>query len=282
MRVVQTVQALREALRPFNSPAFVPTMGNLHAGHLALMQQASQHGDVRVASIFVNRLQFGPNEDFDAYPRTFEPDCAALETAGCDIVFAPKEADLYPQPQTYMVHPPAALADMLEGQYRPGFFIGVSTVVMKLFQCVFQGAKASGTAFFGEKDFQQQLIIRALVQQFEMPIAIQTMATVRDTDGLALSSRNNYLSAAERKEATRLHQCLQTMASALRAAELTPQAIEEQAMRDLKHHGWRPDYMAIRRRDDLQRPDVGDRALVLLGAAKLGQTRLIDNIPIDL
>lgn len=281
MQVVHSIGALRAALRPSESPAFVPTMGNLHDGHLALMALAKTHGDVRVASIFVNRLQFGPNEDFDAYPRTFERDCQLLEAAGCDVLFAPREKDLYPQAQTFLVQPPTALADVLEGTFRPGFFVGVSTVVMKLFQCVFSGTKTQGHAFFGEKDFQQQLIIRHLVTQFALPVTIVTSPTIRETDGLAMSSRNGYLSALERSEAPRLHACLQSMLKATREGRQPLDAIEDAAMATLKAYQWHPDYMVIRRREDLGLPTENDRSLVALGAAKLGRTRLIDNLSFD-
>ena len=283
MQVVHSIADLRAALRPFNSPAFVPTMGNLHAGHLALMQQATAHGDVRVASIFVNRLQFGPNEDFDAYPRTFARDCELLATAGCDVLFAPTEADLYPQVQTFLVQPPAELADVLEGQFRPGFFTGVSTVVMKLFQCVFSGTKEMGFAFFGEKDFQQQLVIRHLVTQFALPVQIVTAPTVRDTDGLALSSRNGYLSETERAEAPRLQACLRDVALALKGPHApNRQHLEDTALATLRTHGWQPDYISVRRQADLAPASDSDTALVILGAAKLGRTRLIDNLIVNL
>ena len=281
MQVVHSIAALRAALKPHDSPAFVPTMGNLHDGHLALLKLAKGYGDVRVASIFVNRLQFGPNEDFDAYPRTFERDCALLETAGCDVLFAPREADLYPQAQTFLIQPPTELADVLEGAFRPGFFVGVSTVVMKLFQCVFSGTKTQAHAFFGEKDFQQQLIIRHLVTQFTLPVTIVTSPTIRESDGLAMSSRNGYLSAAERAEAPRLQACLQTMLAAVKAGQQSRETIETAAMATLRAHQWQPDYMVIRRREDLGMPTDGDRALVVLGAAKLGRTRLIDTLSFD-
>ena len=281
MQVVHSIDALRAALKPRESPAFVPTMGNLHDGHLALLAMAKGYGDVRVASIFVNRLQFGPNEDFDAYPRTFERDCALLEAAGCDVLFAPREADLYPQAQTFLIHPPTGLADVLEGAFRPGFFVGVSTVVMKLFQCVFSGTKAQAHAFFGEKDFQQQLIIRHLVTQFALPVTIVTSPTIRESDGLAMSSRNGYLSEAERAEAPRLQACLQAMLAAVKAGQQSLESIEGNAMSTLRAHQWQPDYMVIRRREDLGVPTVRDRALVVLGAAKLGRTRLIDNLSFD-
>lgn len=272
MHIVHTIAELRARLAPFKRPAFVPTMGNLHAGHLALVRQAKPLGDVTVASIFVNRMQFLPHEDFDTYPRTWDSDCAQLQAAGCDLLFAPDEQELYPQPQTFKVHPPAELADILEGQFRPGFFVGVCTVVMKMFACV-----QPGVAVFGKKDYQQLMIIRHMVQQFALPIEIVAGETARAPDGLALSSRNSYLSTGERAEAVQLSRTLQTMASALQAGASDFRALEQQAMAALAARGWQPDYLAVRRRSDLQPASAGD-ALVLLGAARLGATRLIDNI----
>ncbi len=201
MLITHTIDELRQALAPYRRPAFVPTMGNLHEGHISLVRQAKPLGDVTVASIFVNRLQFLPHEDFDSYPRTWEADCAALQAAGCDVLFAPREADLYPQPQTFKVHPDPALADLLEGHFRPGFFTGVATVVMKLFACVL--GQTGGVAVFGKKDYQQLMVIRQMVQQFALPITIVAGDTARAPDGLALSSRNGYLSLQERQEAER-------------------------------------------------------------------------------
>src|SRR5690606_17938204 len=220
MKVVHTIAELREALQPFDSPALVPTMGNLHAGHLGLVRQAKSLGDVTVASVFVNRLQFAPHEDFDTYPRTLKADAEQLGAAGCDIVFAPSEAEMYPEPQGFKVVPPPELADILEGHFRPGFFTGVCTVVMKLFQCVFAQAKGERTALFGLKDYQQQMVIRQMVRQFALPVRIVTGATERAPDGLALSSRNSYLSEAERAEAVQLSLALRGLArDALAAAD---------------------------------------------------------------
>ncbi|TNF59990.1 MAG: pantoate--beta-alanine ligase [Burkholderiales bacterium] len=288
MKLVHTIADLREALAPHRSPAFVPTMGNLHAGHLDLVRQAQPLGDVTVSSIFVNRLQFGPNEDFDTYPRTLQTDCARLEEAGCDIVFAPPEKELYPEPQVYKVQPPSDLADILEGHFRPGFFIGVCTVVMKLFQCVFSDAKGPRYALFGKKDYQQLMIIRRMVQQFAMPVQVIAGETQRAPDGLALSSRNGYLSETERAEAVQLNLTLRALArDALAAAGSLParrEALEAQAMRSLAVRGWKPDYLTVRRRSDLQVPRAEDalspQSLVVLGAARLGNTRLIDNLEI--
>ncbi len=282
MRIVHSIVELRQQLASAQHPAFVPTMGNLHAGHIALIAQAKPLGDCTVASIFVNRLQFLPHEDFDSYPRTWERDCAQLQAAGCDVLFAPREHDLYPEPQTFKVHADPVLADILEGHFRPGFFTGLSTVVMKLFMAVFAG-KAQGTAVFGKKDYQQLMVIRQMVRQFALPIEITSGATCRAADGLALSSRNGYLSETERAEALHLSLALRTLgrdalASANGLAQHLPQ-LEAQAMQALTARGWKPDYLTVRRRSDLQAPQAGDD-LVVLGAARLGDTRLIDNLEV--
>ncbi len=289
MQLVHTPEALRAALSAWSSPAFVPTMGNLHDGHLDLVRQATALGDVTLASIFVNRLQFAPHEDFDTYPRTLQADCERLEAAGCQVVFAPKESDLYPVPQTFKVHPPAELADILEGHFRPGFFVWVCTVVMKLFQCVFAEAKGPRHALFGKKDYQQLMVLRNMVSQFAMPITVVGGETQRAADGLALSSRNGYLSASERTEAVALSKALRDLAHA--AAPLlapgtldshTPLAerlteLEHRARQALDARGWQTDYLTVRRRADLGLPQAGD-ACVALGASRLGRTRLIDNL----
>ena len=280
MLIARTLAELRQHLQRFERPAFVPTMGNLHEGHLHLLQVAKPLGDVLVASIFVNRLQFLPHEDFASYPRTFDADCAKLREQGCDVLFAPDEAELYPQPQTFKVQPDPALADILEGQFRPGFFTGVCTVVMKLFMAVFAG-KAQGVAVFGKKDYQQLMVIRQMVNQFAMPIELVGVDTCRAADGLALSSRNGYLNAAERAEAVQLSVALRLLGKAALAvtddlASHLPK-LETQAMEALRQRGWQADYLCVRRRTDLQTPLAGD-ALVVLGAAKLGKTRLIDNL----
>jgi pantoate--beta-alanine ligase len=271
MKIARTIAQLRQVMGAYRRAAFVPTMGNLHEGHLALVAQARPLGDATVASIFVNRLQFLPHEDFDSYPRTWESDCAKLEAAGCDVLFAPAEQDLYPEPQTYKVHPPAELADILEGQFRPGFFVGVSTVVLKLFGCV-----QPRFAVFGKKDYQQLMIIRGMVRQLALPIEIVAGETRRAPDGLALSSRNGYLTPVERAEAVQLSRTLNHMAAQVKAGA-SIDAAETEAMHNLRARGWKPDYLTVRRRADLQAPAAGD-ALVVLGAAKLGSTRLIDNL----
>jgi pantoate--beta-alanine ligase len=282
LKIVHSVADLRQALATTRRPAFVPTMGNLHDGHLALVRQAQPLGDLTVASIFVNRLQFLPHEDFDSYPRTWEADCAKLESAGCDLLFAPRETDLYPEPQTFKVQPDPALADLLEGEFRPGFFTGVCTVVMKLFSAVFAG-RPEGVALFGKKDYQQWRVLRRMVEQFALPITVVAGETSRAPDGLALSSRNGYLSEAERAEAVQLSLALRSLArEAVALAHALPQqreALEARALADLRARGWQPDYLTVRRRQDLQAPGAGDD-LVVLGAARLGSTRLIDNLEI--
>jgi pantoate--beta-alanine ligase len=279
MILCKTIDELRSALDGKKS-AFVPTMGNLHSGHIALMklaaaQKLSRQADTTVASIFVNRLQFLPHEDFDSYPRTFEPDCAQLEAAGCDVVFAPLEKDMYPEPQGFKVHPPAGLADILEGHYRPGFFVGVSTVVMKLFHIV-----QPRIAIFGKKDYQQLMVIRNMVRQMAMPIEIIGHETERAPDGLALSSRNGYLSESERAEAVHLSRALKALIAEHVSGQSDMAALESKAMTALTARGWQPDYLTLRRRADLQMPTSQDAAgsLVALGAARLGKTRLIDNV----
>lgn len=280
MQIVHTVEALRQTLAGRGRPAFVPTMGNLHDGHLSLVRHARGHGDVTVASIFVNRLQFLPHEDFDSYPRTFEADCAKLQAQGCDVLFAPREPDLYPQPQTFKLQPDPALADILEGHFRPGFFTGVCTVVMKLFACVF-GAAGGGVGVFGKKDYQQLLVIRHMVQQFALPVQIVGVETERAGDGLALSSRNAYLSAEQRAQARALYAQLEWLATQVRQTQQPLAQLEAQAMERLTALGWQPDYLTVRQRDDLLPPAAGaapSSPLVVLGAARLGSTRLIDNL----
>jgi pantoate--beta-alanine ligase len=283
MKIISDIQELRDHLRGQNRASFVPTMGNLHEGHLSLMRLARQHGDPVVASIFVNRLQFGPNEDFDSYPRTMQADIDQLEKEGVYILFAPTERDLYPQPQEYRVDPPQQLGDILEGEFRPGFFKGVCTVVLKLFSCV-----QPKVAVFGKKDYQQLMIIRQMAKQFAIPIDIVPGETIRAEDGLALSSRNTYLSTAERAEAPQLQKLLNEVRKQVldlkeRNAEALS-AIEKKAVAQLTSRGWQPDYIAIRQQSDLApSSDANLQAgepLVILTAAKLGKTRLIDNLEI--
>lgn len=272
MQIHSAIADLRAALKNRGRIVLVPTMGNLHAGHIALMQQARQHGDTVVASLFVNRLQFGPNEDFDRYPRTLAADCQKLTAAGVDMLFAPSESDLYPEAQQYYVDPPA-IQNELEGQFRPGHFRGVATVVLKLFNIV-----APQTAIFGKKDYQQLMILRNMTRQLALPIAIVGSDTVRAEDGLALSSRNGYLSAAERAEAPRLYRTLCAIRDAVRAGERDFARLEREAAAELNAHGWQTDYVAVRQQADLQAPGAANQPLVALAASRLGTPRLIDNI----
>jgi pantoate--beta-alanine ligase len=275
MKIHTTIASFRAALAGAGRVAFVPTMGNLHEGHIALMRQARPLGDCVVSSLFVNRLQFGPKEDFGKYPRTFEADCAKMEAVGVAHLFAPDEAEMYPAPQAYFVSPDPAQADILEGEFRPGFFRGVATVVMKLFSIV-----QPQVAVFGKKDYQQLMIIRNMVREFALPIEIVPGETVRAGDGLALSSRNGYLSAVERAEAPRLHRALDAVSQAIRAGERDLARLEQGAMAELRAHGWIPQYVAVRKQLDLQLPAAHDSGLVVLGAALLGSTRLIDNLEV--
>jgi pantoate--beta-alanine ligase len=272
METASTAAELRRYLRNAGRVAFVPTMGNLHEGHLALMRVAREHGDTVVASIFVNRLQFAPNEDFERYPRTLDADRTALERAGVDLLFAPDEREMYPVPQTYRVQP-EPLGDDLEGAFRAGFFAGGCTVVLKLFHLV-----GPQLAVFGKKDRQQLAIVRGMVRQFNMPIEIIAGETVRAADGLALSSRNQYLSAPERAEAPNLHRVLRGVADAVRAGGADYAALEAAASAELAARGWAPDYVAIRDAS-LRVPEAGGGSVVL-GAARLGATRLIDNVEV--
>lgn len=279
MKIISSIEELRDQLRGQLRTAFVPTMGNLHEGHLSLMRLAKKHGDPIVASIFVNRLQFGPNEDFDKYPRTFAADVEKLEKEGVYVLFAPTEKDLYPEPQEFRVRPPDDLGNTLEGEFRPGFFTGVTTVVLKLFSCV-----QPRVAVFGKKDYQQLMIVRNMAKQFALPTEIIAAETWRADDGLALSSRNMYLSAEERAEAPTLFKMLNQVAEEVRAGHLDIFELEKEAMAQLGSRGWKSDYISIRKRSDLQAPAAGDLAqgekLVVLAAAKLGSTRLIDNLEI--
>jgi len=279
MKIISSIDELRDQLRGQLRTAFVPTMGNLHEGHLSLMRLARRHGDPVVASIFVNRLQFGPNEDFDKYPRTFQDDVAKLEKEGVYVLFAPTEKDLYPEPQEYRVRPPDDLGNTLEGEFRPGFFEGVCTVVTKLFSCV-----QPRVAVFGKKDYQQLMIVRNMARQFALPTEIIGAETFRADDGLALSSRNGYLSLEERAEAPTLYRNLNAVADAVRAGEHDIAAVEARSMAALAERGWKPDYVSVRKRIDLQAPLAADlergEPLVVLAAAKLGNTRLIDNLEI--
>ena len=279
MKIISSIDELRDQLRGQLRTAFVPTMGNLHEGHLSLMRLARRHGDPVVASIFVNRLQFGPNEDFEKYPRTFADDIEKLEKEGVYVLFAPTERDLYPEPQEFRVQPPSDLGNILEGEFRPGFFNGVTTVVLKLFSCV-----QPSVAVFGKKDYQQLMIIRNMTRQFALPTEIIAADTWRAEDGLALSSRNTYLSESERNEAPTLYAELQAVAQAVRDGNLDISMLEKKSMQKLASRGWNPDYVSIRKRINLQPPTADDltqnEPLIVLTAAKLGATRLIDNLEI--
>jgi len=279
MKIISSIDELRDQLRGQLRTAFVPTMGNLHEGHLSLMRLARRHGDPVVASIFVNRLQFGPNEDFEKYPRTFSDDIEKLEKEGVYVLFAPTERDFYPEPQEFRVQPPSDLGNTLEGEFRPGFFNGVTTVVLKLFSCV-----QPSVAVFGKKDYQQLMIIRNMTRQFALPTEIIAADTWRADDGLALSSRNTYLSESERIEAPTLYAELQAVAQAVRDGNLDVSMLEKKSMQRLASRGWNPDYVSIRKRSNLQPPTADDLAqnepLIVLTAAKLGATRLIDNLEI--
>ncbi len=280
MKVVHTIQELRDQLRGQLRIAFVPTMGNLHDAHLALMAMAHKHGDPVVASIFVNRLQFGPNEDFDKYPRTLAEDIDKLQKQNkVYVLFAPNESEMYPEPQEFRVSPPHDLGDILEGEFRPGFFVGVTTVVLKLFSCV-----QPRVAVFGKKDYQQLMIVRNMCRQFALPTEIIPHETVRDADGLALSSRNRYLSPEQRREAPRLFRTLNAVRDRIRAGEHDLPLVERDAIGELIGAGWKVDYVSVRRQRDLKAPALEEVAagepLVVLAAAKLGATRLIDNLEI--
>ena len=276
MQIHSSIPDLRAALTNCGRIVFVPTMGNLHAGHISLMQQARAFGDTVIASIFVNRLQFGPSEDFDKYPRTFEADCAKLREAGVDVLFAPTETDLYPEPQQYQVDPPK-IQNQLEGEFRPGHFRGVATVVLKLFNIV-----QPQVAVFGKKDYQQLMLLRNMTRQLALPIEIVGGETVRADDGLALSSRNGYLTPAERVEAPRLSRVLAKISADIKAGERDFLSLEKAARDELDSHGWCCNYIAIRRQSDLKMPLADEKNLVVLAAARLGKPRLLDNLEIAL
>lgn len=294
MKIIHLIDELRSQLAQSREIALVPTMGNLHEGHLNLVRLAREKGKCVVVSIFVNPLQFLPHEDFNSYPRTFADDCEKLSRLGCDLVFAPSDAELYPDGrdgQGFRAHPPSALADQLEGHFRPGFFVGVSTVVLKLFNIV-----QPSWAVFGKKDYQQWRVIAQMVRELNLPITIIVGETVREADGLAMSSRNGYLSASERGEAVHLSRALRQGADALQQLRQNAQTINGQAIRlmeeaaqaYLRHRGWAVDYIACRSADNLMPiteailPSAPVPPLIVLGAAKIGQTRLIDNLEITL
>ncbi|WP_416190689.1 pantoate--beta-alanine ligase [Neisseria sp. CCUG12390] len=277
MQIIHTVKELREWRKTAGKVAFVPTMGNLHEGHLALVREAKKRADNVVVSIFVNRLQFGQGEDFDKYPRTLQQDAGKLAGEGVAVVFAPDEKELYPNvEQRYNVEPPH-LQNELCGKFRPGHFRGVATVVSKLFNIV-----EADVACFGKKDYQQLAVIKGLVEDLNFNIEIVPVNTGRASDGLALSSRNQYLNEAERAEAPRLYRELQTAAAQLQAGNVAYAQIEQAAVENLTQAGWTVDYVEIRHADSLQVARVGDKDLVVLAAARLGSTRLIDNVEVSL
>jgi len=280
MDIVTTIAAVREHVRRWHSEgrrtAFVPTMGNLHAGHVSLIETARRHGDRFVASIFVNPMQFGPNEDFAHYPRTPAQDARMLSDAGCDLMFMPDVGEIYPNgsERATRVEVPG-LSSILDGEFRPGHFEGVATVVAKLFHIV-----EPDVAVFGEKDFQQLTVIRRMVADLCMPISIIAATTVREPDGLAMSSRNQYLTDEERRTAPIIHQTLQAAVERLRAGDRDFAAIERQGVEALERTGFRADYFSVRRADDLSSPDATTQHLVVLTAARLGRARLIDNLQV--
>jgi len=274
---VNQISRLREIVSAWHGAGqrvgFVPTMGNLHAGHIALVEEARRRADRVVVSIFVNPLQFGPQEDFAAYPRTLEQDCALLAAAGTDLLFAPSVAAVYPrgQEEQTRVEVPG-ISDILCGSHRPGHFVGVATVVCKLFNMV-----QPDLAIFGEKDYQQLLVIRLMTLDLSLPVEIQGLATVREADGLAMSSRNGYLTAEERARAPALYQTLIRCGERLVAGQAIAE-VERQASEELAAAGFGPDYVSVRRAADLGTPGEGDPELVVLAAARLGRARLIDNL----
>ncbi|MFH1493818.1 MAG: pantoate--beta-alanine ligase [Pseudomonadota bacterium] len=272
MEIISSVSVLRETLQGRQPVAFVPTMGNLHQGHIALVEQARRQGRCVVVSIFVNPLQFGAGEDLEKYPRTLEADCRKLQTAGADIVFTPSAQELFPTPQQFQVEPPP-IASELCGAFRPGHFRGVATIVLKLFNIV-----QPACAVFGKKDYQQLHIIRGMVREFDLPIEIVAGETMRAEDGLALSSRNGYLTPEERAEAPRLYRNLLQIREAVATGRRDFVALESAAAADLASHGWQVDYISLRHAGNLQTAQAEDASLVVLGAARLGTTRLIDNL----
>lgn len=277
MKIIHTIKELRDWRREAGSVAFVPTMGNLHEGHLALVREAAKRADNVVVSIFVNRLQFGQGEDFDRYPRTLEQDAAKLAGEGVAVLFAPNEQELYPRvAQQYNVEPPN-LQNELCGAFRPGHFRGVATVVAKLFNIV-----EPDYACFGKKDYQQLAILQGMAADLNFRVEIVPVDIGRAADGLALSSRNQYLSEAERKQAPQLYRELQAIARAVENGNRDYTALEQQAAANLKQAGWQVDYVEIRHAGNLQIAHVGDNKLVVLAAARLGNTRLIDNVEIHL
>jgi pantoate--beta-alanine ligase len=275
MEIIRTIAEMRAWRKTAGRVAFVPTMGNLHDGHLALVHSAHQLAPRVVVSIFVNRLQFGQGEDFGAYPRTFDDDCQKLRDAGVDVLFFPEEKELYPRVrQDFNVEPPH-IQNELCGAFRPGHFRGVATVVTKLFNIV-----GPDVACFGKKDYQQLHIIRAMVADLNLPVEVQGVDIGRAADGLALSSRNAYLTPDERAEAPRLYRELQQISQRLAAGDNDYAGLEAAARQALELHGWVVDYIEVRQGDTLDIAHAGEKHLVVLAAARLGRTRLIDNIDV--
>jgi pantoate--beta-alanine ligase len=274
MDIITTIASLRSRLRQQPSIALVPTMGGLHDGHLALIRIAQQQTSFVVASIFVNRLQFLPTEDFNRYPRALEEDCHLLQDHNVDVVFAPGEKELYPVTQEFLVDPPP-IANKLEGEFRPGFFRGVATVVLKLFNIV-----GPQVAVFGKKDYQQLHILCEMTRQLNLPIKILAADTVRASDGLALSSRNRYLAPEERREAPRLYQTLVELGQAIKNGDTNFPELEKNGAAILSSHGWKVDYLAIRQQDTFAAARADDERMVVVGAARLGRTRLIDSLEV--
>lgn len=274
MKIFDDIAPLRNNLRGEHPIVFVPTMGNLHAGHVALIRRAKQLSDCVVVSIFVNRLQFLPHEDFNQYPRTIAEDCRILDELGVNRIFAPTEEILYPTQQEFLLALPP-VADMLEGEFRSGFFRGVATIILKLFNIT-----QPQFAVFGKKDYQQLFIVREMVRQLNLPIEIVACETIREPDGLALSSRNQYLNNIQRNEARHLYQLLLQIKQEIQSGCNDFPALEENARINLIHRGWKVDYIAIRNESTLLPAKSNDRNLVVLGAAWLDKTRLIDNLAI--
>lgn len=280
--LLHTREAVRNRVRQWRDEreriAFVPTMGNLHAGHFALVREAKQRAPRVVVSIFVNPLQFGANEDFARYPRTLDADLAGLKALGTDLVYAPAADELFPRGLNGLAYVDVPeLADELCGQFRPGHFKGVCTVVAKLFHIV-----QPDCALFGEKDRQQFVLLRRMVDDLDFPIEMIGMPTVREPDGLAMSSRNHFLSASDRKRANSLYRELTAVGKSLQAGAKDWALPVAQAIETLKMQGFAVDYFECRRRVDLAVPSEHERELVVLGAARLGDVRLIDNVPVDL
>ncbi len=274
MEIITDISSLRARLKSESSIAFVPTMGGLHEGHMSLVRLAQQKSNCVVVSIFINRLQFAPTDDFDRYPRVLANDCEQLRNQNTDVVFAPDDNGLYPVRQEFMLEPPP-VAEILEGEFRPGFFRGVATVVLKLFNIV-----QPQVAMFGKKDYQQLHIMRELVRQFNLPIEIIAGETMRTPDNLALSSRNCYLSEKELVEAVRLYRALSQIRYEIEGGNRNFHALEENAKEDLHNRGWKVDYIAVQQRDTLVPAHEDDENWVILGAAWLGKTRLIDNLEV--